>query len=53
MDMRTVVPETARIARVEAFPAEGDNLHAITEIALVARIVMGKFSSVRFNGIFC
>jgi hypothetical protein len=37
MDTRTVVPETARIARVEAFPAEGDDLPAIAETALLAR----------------
>lgn len=37
MDMRTVVPETARIARVDTFPAEGDDLPAAAETALVAR----------------
>ena len=36
MNMRTVVPETARIAHVEAFPAEGEDFSDTAETALVA-----------------
>ena len=35
MDMWTVVPEMARIAHVEAFPAKGNDLPAIAETTLV------------------
>ena len=42
MDMRTVVPETARIARVDTFPAEGDEPPAVAETALVARTSSSK-----------
>jgi transposase InsO family protein len=42
MDMRTVVPETARVARVEVFPDEGDDLPPSTETALVARSSSSK-----------
>jgi hypothetical protein len=42
MDMQTVVPETARIARVESFPAKGDDFLAIAKTALVARSSSSK-----------
>ena len=42
MGMRTVVPETAHIARVEALPAEGDDLPAAAETAPVARSSSSK-----------
>ena len=42
MDMRTIVSETACIARVEAFPAEGDDLPTIAKTALVARSSSSK-----------
>jgi hypothetical protein len=42
MDMQTVVSETARIAHVKAFPAEGDNLPVAAESALIAHSTMSK-----------
>jgi hypothetical protein len=42
MDMRTVVPETARIARIDTFPVEGDDLPVATETALVTRSSSSK-----------
>ena len=42
MDMHMVVPETARIVRVESFPAEGDDLPTAAETALVVRSSSSK-----------
>jgi hypothetical protein len=42
MDMRTVVSETARIAHVKAFPAEGDDLPVAAESALIAHSTTSK-----------
>ena len=42
MDMQTVVPETARIARVKSFPEEGNDLPPAAETALVARSSSSK-----------
>jgi hypothetical protein len=42
MDMRTVVPETACITRIDTFPVEGDDLPVATETALVTRSSSSK-----------
>jgi hypothetical protein len=42
MDMRTVVSKTARIAHVEAFPAEGDDLPVAAESTLIAHSTTSK-----------
>jgi len=42
MDMRTVVPERAHVAPIEAFPAEGEDFPVAAETALVARSSTSK-----------
>jgi hypothetical protein len=49
MDMRTVVSETARIAHVEAFPAEGDDLPVAAESALIAHSTTSKANTVTWH----
>jgi hypothetical protein len=49
MDMRTVVSETACIAHVEAFPAEGDNLPVAAESALIVHSTTSKANAVTWH----